>query len=67
MAKDRAERNEMAGRFTPVLGLSETPSEPSTLQAPARTVYDQPEPEELLELTVIIPARIADQPVGESL
>jgi len=57
MAKDRAERNEMAGRFKPVLGLSETPGELATLPAPARTVYDQPEPEELLELTVIIPAR----------
>jgi glycosyltransferase involved in cell wall biosynthesis len=57
MAKDRTERNEMAGRFKPVLGLSETPGELATLPAPARTVYEQPEPEELLELTVIIPAR----------
>jgi glycosyltransferase involved in cell wall biosynthesis len=57
MAKDRAERNEMAGRFTPVLGLSETPGEMVTLPVPAKTVYDQPEPEELLELTVIVPAR----------
>jgi glycosyltransferase involved in cell wall biosynthesis len=57
MAKDRAERNGMADRFTPVLGLSETPGELATLPEPARTVYDQPEPEELLELTVIIPAR----------
>lgn len=47
----------MADRFTPVLGLSETPGELATLPEPARTVYDQPEPEELLELTVIIPAR----------
>lgn len=51
----------MAGRFQPVLGLSETPSAPSTLPVPARTVpetvFAQPEPEELRELTVIIPAR----------
>ena len=47
----------MAGRFTPVLGLSETPGEMVTLPVPAKTVYDQPEPEELLELTVIVPAR----------
>ena len=57
MAKDRAERNGTAGRFKPVLGLSDTPGELATLPVPARTVYDQPEPEELLELTVIIPAR----------
>ncbi len=47
----------MASRFTPVLGISETPGERATLPVPARTVYDQPEPEELLELSVIIPAR----------
>jgi glycosyltransferase involved in cell wall biosynthesis len=57
MAKDRAERNEMAGRFKPVLGLSETPGELAALGVPWGTVFDQPEPKELLELTVIIPAR----------
>ena len=40
-----------------MLGLSDTPGELATLPAPARTVYDQPEPDELLELSVIIPAR----------
>jgi cellulose synthase/poly-beta-1,6-N-acetylglucosamine synthase-like glycosyltransferase len=57
MAKDRAERIEMVGRFKPVLGLSETPGEPAALGVSWGTVFDQPEPEELLELTVIIPAR----------
>jgi glycosyltransferase involved in cell wall biosynthesis len=57
MAKDRTEKGKTDSGFTPVLGLSDTPGELSALPVPARTVYDQPEPEELLELTVIIPAR----------
>ena len=40
--------------FKPVLGISETPA--ATL-VQWRTVFDQPEPRKLLELTVIIPAR----------
>ncbi|MDR3723759.1 MAG: glycosyltransferase family 2 protein [Terracidiphilus sp.] len=48
--------------YTPVLGLSDEPVEPrdwrdyasKTLEG---TVYDQPEPAELIELTVIVPAR----------
>ena len=46
-----------AKAFKPVLGLSDTPGELATLPARAGTVYDQPEPEQLIELTVIIPAR----------
>jgi glycosyltransferase involved in cell wall biosynthesis len=46
-----------AGRYKPVLGLSGEPGEPMGLPARAGTVYDQPEPEELIELTVIVPAR----------
>jgi cellulose synthase/poly-beta-1,6-N-acetylglucosamine synthase-like glycosyltransferase len=42
------------GGFKPVPGLSETPAAP---QVQWRTVFDQPEPKKLLELTVIIPAR----------
>ena len=38
----------------PVLGLSETPA---ALPVQWRTVFNQPEPDKLLELTVIIPAR----------
>jgi glycosyltransferase involved in cell wall biosynthesis len=67
MAKDRAERNGTAGRFKPVLGLSDTPGELATLPVPARTVYDQPEPEELLELTVIIPARNENECLADCL
>ena len=46
-----------AGGFTPVLGLAEGSGELETLQAQPGTVFDQPEPEELMEMTVIIPAR----------
>src|ERR1035437_5425470 len=39
---------------TPVLGLSEAPA---ALPGQWGTVFDQPEPDKLLELTVIVPAR----------
>lgn len=43
--------------WKPVLGLSDEPGEPLTVPVRAGTVFDQPEPTELLELTVIVPAR----------
>jgi glycosyltransferase involved in cell wall biosynthesis len=43
--------------WTPVLGLSDEPGELATLPAPRGTVFAQPEPAELIELTVIVPAR----------
>jgi len=44
--------------FKPVLGLSDAPATPSlTWEAVPGTVFTQPEPEELIELTVIVPAR----------
>jgi glycosyltransferase involved in cell wall biosynthesis len=46
-----------AGQWTPVLGLSDEPGERVAFPVTAGTVFDQPEPEELLELTVIVPAR----------
>jgi glycosyltransferase involved in cell wall biosynthesis len=50
---------------TPVLGLSEE------LQAPAYalagTVFEQPEPEPLIELTVIVPARNEEESLGPCL
>jgi glycosyltransferase involved in cell wall biosynthesis len=46
-----------AGQWTPVLGLSDEPGERGSLPALAGTVFYQPEPEGLLELTVIVPAR----------
>ncbi len=50
-----------ASGWKPVLGLSDEP--PNQVAVPGRwgwavgTVFDQPEPEELIELTVIVPAR----------
>jgi glycosyltransferase involved in cell wall biosynthesis len=55
--ENQPENSAAADDFKPVLGLSDEPGEPQTLRAPWGTVYDQPEPTELLELTVIIPAR----------
>jgi glycosyltransferase involved in cell wall biosynthesis len=59
MGKDRQEENGAtgAGQWKPVLGLSDEPGERMALPVAAGTVYDQPEPEELIELTVIVPAR----------
>lgn len=54
-------------KYKPVLGLSDEPGEPLALPARAGTVYDQPEPEPLIELTVIVPARNEEQSIGECL
>ena len=53
-----------AGQFTPVLGLSDTTGELATLPVRAGTVFDQPEPDELIELTVIVPARNEEDCLG---
>lgn len=59
---DKPEAAEPNGRtFKPVLGLSDEPGEPLSIPVRAGTVYDQPEPEQLIELTVIIPARDEEQ------
>ena len=63
MQKDGPEENgaEGPGRYTPVLGL--TGETGTQVAVPGRwgwavgAVYDQPDPEELVELTVIVPAR----------
>ncbi|MGD0832380.1 MAG: glycosyltransferase [Terracidiphilus sp.] len=47
-----------AGEYKPVLGLSDATERPPALRhAASGTVFAQPEPDELIELTVIIPAR----------
>jgi len=56
-----------AKTYKPVLGLSDGPGEPMAVPARAGTVYDQPEPEQLIELTVIVPARNEEQSIGECL
>ena len=47
--------------FKPVLGLSDEPGEPLAIPLRSGTVFDQPEPDPLIELTVIIPARNEEQ------
>ena len=56
-----------APKYKPVLGLSDEPGEPLTLPTRAGTVFDQPEPEPLIELTVIVPARNEEQSLGDCL
>ncbi|WP_348260999.1 glycosyltransferase family 2 protein [Telmatobacter sp. DSM 110680] len=59
---DKSDIAEQGGRlFKPVLGLSDEPCEPLAIPTRTGTVYDQPEPEQLIELTVIIPARNEEQ------
>ena len=64
MGKDQPAAQAKAGAgsggaetFKPVLGLSDTPGELAALPVRSGAVFDQPEPEELIELTVIVPAR----------
>jgi glycosyltransferase involved in cell wall biosynthesis len=56
-----------AKKYKPVLGLSDEPGEPVVVPARAGTVYDQPEPEKLIELTVIVPARNEERSLAECL
>jgi len=73
MGSDKPERAEGAGgaKWQPVLGLSDEPGQPaephSHWAAVAGTVYDQPEPEVLIELTVIVPARNEEDCLGACL
>jgi glycosyltransferase involved in cell wall biosynthesis len=53
--------------WKPVLGLSDEPGEPRNIPIKAGTVYDQPEPKELIELTVIVPARNEEGCLGACL
>jgi glycosyltransferase involved in cell wall biosynthesis len=69
MGEDRPEAGEATERkaWKPVLGLSSEPGEPLAVLSQAGTVFDQPEPEELLELTVIVPARNEEDCLGACL
>lgn len=73
MGIHRPEGNGAAGdgKFKPVLGLIDETGEPIGVQDRpqwgARSVFDQPEPEELIELTVIVPARNEQDCLGTSL
>jgi glycosyltransferase involved in cell wall biosynthesis len=77
MAKDRAAANGTAetGGYVPVLGLTggligDTGSQvavPERWGLAAGTVFDQPEPRELIEFTVIVPARNEEDCLGACL
>ncbi|MGB6193800.1 MAG: glycosyltransferase family 2 protein [Terracidiphilus sp.] len=54
--------------WKPVLGLADdAASDPPETLARAATVFDQPEPEQLLELSVIVPARNEEDCLGACL
>jgi len=68
-------RRDATGSWKPVLGLAD-PAEATSPRADWRewaaktvpgTVFDQPEPEELIELTVIVPARNEEDCLGACL
>src|ERR1039458_1830313 len=74
MSRDEPKRSR-SGSWTPVLGLAD-PAEDSSPQADWRqwarkpapgAVFDQPEPETLIELTVIVPARNEEDCLGDCL
>lgn len=68
MAKEKPEAEEpKSTTWEPVLGLSSEPGAPPAVPTLAGKVFDQPEPEELMELTVIIPARNEEELLGECL
>jgi glycosyltransferase involved in cell wall biosynthesis len=69
MNKDQPEPLPVAGKaaWKPVLGRSEEPGPPAELPVRTGVFYDEPEPETLLELTVIVPARNEEDCLGACL
>lgn len=68
MGTDKPEAGEATGAtWKPVLGLSSEPGAPLVTPTLAGTVFDQPEPQQLMELTVIVPARNEEDMVGACL
>lgn len=65
--KPEVGEGESGPKYKPVLGLSDDASEPVSLPVRSGTVFDQPEPEPLIELTVVVPARNEEQSIGECL
>jgi glycosyltransferase involved in cell wall biosynthesis len=69
MPKDENDLPESAAprEWTPVLGLSDDPIDPSKIPHHGPAVFDQPEPDPLIELTVIVPARNEQDCLGDCL
>jgi glycosyltransferase involved in cell wall biosynthesis len=65
MKKDQPETPDVS--WKPVLGLSDEPGLPLELPVRAAPLFDQPEPEKLLELSVIVPARNEEDCIGPCL
>ena len=66
--RDQEEKQDAPERpWKPVLGLSDEPPVPHEFPTRTGTLFDQPEPEELLELTVIVPARNEEDCLGACL
>ncbi|HEY1496346.1 MAG TPA: glycosyltransferase, partial [Candidatus Solibacter sp.] len=69
MPKDQNDLPEDASpqEWKPVLGLSDEPIDSSKIPHHGPAVFDQPEPELLIELTVIVPARNEEDCLGDCL
>jgi glycosyltransferase involved in cell wall biosynthesis len=69
MPKDQNDLPESAapGEWKPILGLSDEPVDPSKLPHRGPAVFNQPEPDPLIELTVIVPARNEEDILGDCL
>ncbi|HEY3706208.1 MAG TPA: glycosyltransferase family 2 protein [Terracidiphilus sp.] len=69
MPKDQNDLPDSSGarEWKPVLGLSDDPIDPSKLPHRGPAVFDQPEPDPLIELTVIVPARNEEDCLGDCL
>lgn len=65
--KGHEEGGGAASDLKPVLGLTSEPAEPMAVPSLAGTLFDQPESAELLELTVIVPARNEEDCLGACL
>jgi glycosyltransferase involved in cell wall biosynthesis len=58
------EQGEGPASWAPVPGLSDNPEERAAFPVRSPLVFDQPEPKELIELTVIVPARNEEDCLG---
>lgn len=67
VSEKEQEESGSAKTRTPVLGLAEDSSEPLATPSLQGTLFDQPEPAELLELTVVVPARNEEDCLGACL
>ncbi|HVZ84317.1 MAG TPA: glycosyltransferase family 2 protein [Terracidiphilus sp.] len=67
MSGDGQEEKSSGQAYTPVLGLNADASVPLETASRQGTLFDQPEPEELLDLTVIVPARNEEDCLGACL